>query len=180
LPADEPGSIDLLIKAYPNGQASTYLHSLTPGETLFFLTALPGYKWKPNAFKHITLIAGGAGITPIYQLAQGILSNLEDKTGITLVWGVNRDEDVLLEKEFGELERRFPGRFERVVTVSRPVEGSVLRKGYVTKDLLEEMLREKRGEKVFVCGPPAMEKALLGKGGVLEELGFKKDQVHKF
>jgi len=34
-----------------------------------------------------------------------------------------------------------------------------------------------------VCGPPAMEKALVGarkQGGVLEELGYRKDQIHTF
>jgi cytochrome-b5 reductase len=41
--------------------------------------------------------------------------------------------------------------------------------------------------KVFVCGPPAMETALLGSGpfgkggnGILEQLGYSKDKVHRF
>lgn len=103
--------------------------------------------------------------------------------------GVNSDEDVLLREEFEEFERRWPGRFRAVFTVSRPVEGSAMRKGYVTRELLEEVLGEKGSgeEKVFVCGPPAMEEALLGKGrggagkgGILGELGYRKDQIHKF
>jgi len=180
---DQPGFLDLLVKRYPNGKASGYLHSLSPGETLFMI-ALKGYSWKPNAFEHVTLIAGGAGITPIYQLTQGILRNPEDKTGITLVHGINTDADLLLMKEFEEFEREFPGRFRLVVTVSNPVEGSRFRKGYVDKELLEEVNRgsqSQRGdEKIFVCGPPAMENALTGKKGVLEELGYKKDQIVKF
>lgn len=43
---------------------------------------------------HITLIAGCAGITPIYQLIQGVLRNPEDSTKITLGFGVNCDADV--------------------------------------------------------------------------------------
>lgn len=178
---DETASLDLLVKRYPNGKASGYLHSLTPGQTLFMLP-LKGYTWKPNAFPHVTLIAGGAGITPIYQLTQGILRNPEDKTKITLVHGINTDADLLLRKEFEDFEREFPGRFRLVVTVSNPVEGSKFRKGYVNKELLEEVGRgaERDEEKVFVCGPPPMEKALTGKNGVLEELGYRKDQIHKF
>jgi cytochrome-b5 reductase len=42
--------------------------------------------------------------------------------------------------------------------------------------------------KVFVCGPPGMEAALVGAGGfgrggaggILEQLGYTKDQVFKF
>jgi cytochrome-b5 reductase len=185
MPADEPGSLELMVKCYPNGKASTYLHSLSLGESLLFLTAIPGYKWKPNAFPHITLIAGGAGITPLFQLTQGILKNPEDKTEITMIVGVNTDADVLLKKEFDEFERSFPGRFKAVYTVSRPVEGSPLRKGYVTKELLEDVLGEphKGDTKVFVCGPPPMEDALVGKrgkGGILRELGYRKDQIHNF
>jgi cytochrome-b5 reductase len=177
---DEPGTLELLIKRYPNGKASTYLHSLTPGETLFFLTAIPGYKWTPNAHAHVTMIAGGAGITPIFQLTRGILQNPEDKTAITLIFGINSDADALFKKEFDEFETKYPGRFKAVYTVSNPVEGSKLRKGYVTKTLLEEVLGEEKSEKVFVCGPPKMEEALTGKKGILQELGFAKGQVHKF
>jgi cytochrome-b5 reductase len=179
---DEPGTLDLLVKRYPDGKASGYLHSLSPGSTLFFLTALKGYTWTSNAFPHIILLAGGAGITPIYQLARGILQNPSDKTKITLVYGINSDADLLLEEEFEDFERRFPGRFRRVITVSNPVEGSTFRKGYVNRTLLEEVIgdRKRSEEKVFVCGPPAMEKALTGKKGVLEDLGYRKDQIHKF
>lgn len=135
------------------------------------------------------MIAGGAGITPIYQLAQGILLNPEDKTHITLVHGINSDADLLLKKEFDDFEKRFPGRLKAVYTISHPVEGSPFRKGYVTKALLEEVLDQPlKDTKVFICGPPAMEVALMGKGGwfggvdigILEQLGYKKDQIHKF
>ncbi|KAH6700587.1 NADH-cytochrome b5 reductase-like protein [Leptodontidium sp. MPI-SDFR-AT-0119] len=182
---DEPGSLELMIKRYPNGKASNYLHSLSPDDKLFFLAALPGYKYKPNTFSHVTMIAGGAGITPIYQLTQGILRNPEDKTKITMIVGVNTDVDVLLKNEFDEFERKFPGRFKAIYTVSHPVEGSVLRKGYVTKELLLEVLGEKEeaDTKVFVCGPPPMEEALVGRrgrGGILKELGFGKDEIYQF
>lgn len=102
-----------------------------------------------------------------------------------MIVGVNTDADVLLKKEFDEFERSFPGRFKAVYTVSHPVEGSAIRKGYVTKELLEDVLGEphKGDTKVFVCGPPPMEEALVGKrgkGGILRELGYRKDQIHQF
>ena len=104
------------------------------------------------------------------------------------MFGVNSDEDVLLKKEFDEFEQRFPGQFKAVYTVSHPIKGSPFRKGYVTKGLLEEVAPGPEKDKmVFICGPPAMETALLGglrskgaKSGILEQLGYGKDQVHKF
>ncbi|KAK6836757.1 hypothetical protein PG989_006810 [Apiospora arundinis] len=182
--ADEPGFLELLVKHYPEGRMSTHLHSLQPGDRLRFVAPLKGYAWSPNRHAHITLIAGGAGITPMYQLIQGILRNPEDATKITLVFGVNSDADLLLKDEFDRFEKQYPGRFHATYTVSRPGSWSPHRKGYVTQELLREVLPKDGGSsKVFVCGPPGLEEALLGeknKPGILEQLGYGKDKVHKF
>ncbi|KAJ8114034.1 hypothetical protein ONZ43_g5004 [Nemania bipapillata] len=141
----ETGILELMVKKYPNGKQSTHLHSLQPGDYLRFVTPIPGYKWTPNKHSDVTLIAGGAGITPMYQLIQGILHNPEDKTRITLVFGVNTDADVLLKSEFEDFERRFPSRFKAIYTVSNPVPGSPYPKGYVTKDLLSKEIESSKG-----------------------------------
>jgi cytochrome-b5 reductase len=173
-----------MVKQYPNGKASTHLHSLTPGDSLFFVTRLPGYAYTPNEFARVTLIAGGMGITPIYQLAAAILANPADTTRVEVVCGVNSDADVLLHDEFAEWERRFPGRFKASWVVSHPAAGSAHPQGYVTGELLRRATEAPSPDaKVFVSGPPAMEEALVGswkKKGVLEELGYTKQQVHKF
>lgn len=123
----------------------------------------------------------------MYQLINGIFKDPNDQTRVTLVWGINNERDAIFKKEFQRLEKRFPGRFRVVWTVSHPdreaKEGS--RKGYVTKELLGSVLKEEgKTEKVFVCGPPAMEKSLTGgrrgDGGVLGALGYGKDEVFKF
>lgn len=126
----------------------------------------------------------------MYQLIQGILGNPKDQTAITLVFGVNSDADILLKKEFEGFEKQFPGRFKAVYTVSHPIEGSPYRRGYVTKELLQAVMAESQSNstKVFICGPPAMEAALLGsrgrfgtgQPGILEQLGYKKNQIFKF
>jgi cytochrome-b5 reductase len=180
---NKPGHVDFLIKKYPNGKQSSHIHSLQPGDCLYFLAPLKGYSWTANKFPHVTLIAGGAGITPIYQLAKGILDNPEDNTSITMILGVNGDQDVLLKQEFDHWRKQFPERFQAVYTASKPIEGSELRKGYVNAELLKEVVKMKDNDMIFVCGPPAMEKTLCGEKslkGVLEELGYRKDQVHRF
>ncbi|KAK7422698.1 hypothetical protein QQX98_001486 [Neonectria punicea] len=122
---------------------------------------------KPAIFKKKNIF-GGSGITPIYQLIRGILNNLEDKIAITLIYGANRDEELLLKEDFEQFEKTFPGRFKVAYTGSHPVEGSAFHRGYVDRELLEEVaLPLKNTEtKVIVCGPPAMENSLIGKGGV--------------
>lgn len=190
---DEKGYIEYMVKHYPGGKQSTHLHSLKPGDRITF-APIKGYAWTPNKHPHVALIAGGAGITPMYQLARGILNNPDDHTRITLVWGVNTDDDIFLRDQFAALEKKFPGQFKAVYAVADPAPGSPHLKGFVTKEVLESAGlgaadREKdAGLKVLVCGPPPMEKALAGTkgwggaatGGVLAELGFTPDQVHRF
>lgn len=188
---DEPGFIDLTVKLYPGGKASTHLHSLKPGDTCKFAPLPKQFAWTSNKHEHVALIAGGAGITPMYQLLHGILDNPSDHTRITLVWGVNTDDDIFFRDEFTALEKKFPGRFKAEYVVSQPTGGSSYRKGYVNKTILEELgLRasetHNKDIKVLVCGPPAMEKALKGgKGpfggsGILSELGYAKSQIVGF
>ena len=171
---------------------SNHLHCLVPGQTLSFKTGpLLTYEWTPNKHSQIALITGGAGITPMYQLTHAILKNPDDKTKITLIFGVNSDADVLFEPEFEELERKYPSRFKAVYTVSNPTASSPFSKGYVTKELLKAHIPgpEERDMKVLFCGPPAMEKEIAGPkgllgsqggvGGILKEMGYSNEQVFK-
>ncbi|CRL26056.1 NADH:cytochrome b5 reductase (CBR) [Penicillium camemberti] len=181
---NQQGQIEFMVKKYPNGKASSHIHSLAPGDTLTFAAALKGHAWTPNQSPQIYLIAGGAGITPIYQLAQGILNNPADKTKINLVFGVNTEKDLLVREELESFKTRFPGRFDYVYTVSHPEgQSDDFRKGYVTEELLRDVVKADGDAMVFVCGPPAMEDSLVGsrsKTGILDRLGFAKGQIVKF
>ncbi|KAL9620430.1 MAG: hypothetical protein Q9160_005015 [Pyrenula sp. 1 TL-2023] len=186
------GYLDLLVKVYPNGPMSTHLHSLSPGQNLDFKGPIPKYPWSPNKHSHITLIAGGTGITPMYQLTRAIFNNPEDQTKVTLVFGNLTRDDVLLKEEFDELENTFPRRFRAFYLLDNPPEGWAHGKGHVTKELLKTVMPEpkEKDAKIFVCGPPGLYKAVSGMkkspqdqgdlAGYLKDLGYDKDQVYKF
>ncbi|KAG9257710.1 oxidoreductase NAD-binding domain-containing protein [Emericellopsis atlantica] len=189
--SDEPGHIDFLVKKYPNGKQSTHLHALQPGDTLRFAVPLKGPQWKPSPSsspEHITLVAGGAGITPVYQLLQGILADKGDlTTTMTLVYGVNTEKDTLLRDEFRALEKQHPGRFRAVYTVTAPEQDGQqeIRKGRVTKELLDELVPASQRGRAYVCGPPSMEASLTGgrgasDGGILQQLGYRKVDIFRF
>lgn len=120
------------------------------------------------------------------QLIRGIFSNPSEKTKVTLLFGINTDSDALFRSDFVKLEKEFPDRFNVVYTVTKPSSDSSFHKGRVSKELIKDALSkfEGRTEKVFVCGPPAMEASLVGErrgnGGILGELGFEKDRIFKF
>ncbi|KAK2786898.1 NADH-cytochrome b5 reductase [Onygenales sp. PD_12] len=189
---DQPGYLDLLVKQYPDGPMSTHLHNMAVGQRLDFKGPLPKYPWEANKHDHICLIAGGTGITPMYQLIRKIFSNPEEKTKVTLVFGNVTQDDILLKKELEELENTYPRRFRAFYTLDQPPKDWPQGKGFITKELLKTVLPEpKEGNiKIFVCGPPGMYKAISGPKvspkdqgeltGILSELGYSKEQVYKF
>ncbi|KUI58163.1 NADH-cytochrome b5 reductase 2 [Cytospora mali] len=189
---DEKGFMDLIVKKYEGGPMSTHLHDMVPGQRLDFKGPLPKYPWNENKHEHIALIAGGTGITPMYQLCRAIFKNPNDKTKVTLVYGNVGEDDILLKKEFQELENTYPQRFRAFYLLDNPPKEWKGGKGFITKELLKTVLPEpKSGDiKVFVCGPPGLYKAISGNKvspkdqgeltGVLAELGYNKDQVYKF
>lgn len=107
------GEIQFIVKRYPKGKASSYMHSLAPGQTLQVRGPIPGYSYTPSEkSRDLLLVAGGAGITPIYSLARGILKDPDDQTRIQLLWGVNGTRDIVLRDELEQLEKQHPDRLQ--------------------------------------------------------------------
>jgi cytochrome-b5 reductase len=186
------GYLELLVKVYPSGPMSEHLHSMREGQMLSFKGPIPKYPWSPNKHEHITLIAGGTGITPMYQLIRAILKNPEDKTKISLVFGNVEERDILLKEELEGFENEFPQRFRCFYTLDKAPESWPYGKGVITKELLKTVIPDPNSKniKIFVCGPPGMYKAISGAkvspqdqgevSGILKELGYTKEQVYKF
>ncbi|KAF2119298.1 hypothetical protein BDV96DRAFT_487137 [Lophiotrema nucula] len=190
---DEKGFVEFVIKKYPDGPMSSHLHDLQPGQRLDIKGPIPKYPWTPNKHEHVAMITGGTGITPMWQVANAIFKNPEDKTKVTLIFGNISEEDILMKKELEHLENTYPQRFRAFYVLDKPPQNWQGGKGFVTKELLKTVLPEpKEGEKIkiFVCGPPGLYKAISGGkkspsdqgelDGYLKELGYSKDQVYKF
>ena len=189
---DTKGFLDLIIKKYPNGPMSSHLHDMTPGQQLELKGPIPKYPWETNKHEHIALIAGGTGITPMWQLCRAIFKNPADKTKVTLVFGNLTEQDILLKQELSKLENEYPNRFRAFYVLDNPPEGWQQGAGHVTKELLKQVLPNptEGNVKAFVCGPPGLYKAVSGTkkspqdqgelSGYLKELGWGKDQVFKF
>jgi cytochrome-b5 reductase len=65
---DQQAYLELVVKDYAAGKMSHHIHSLKPGDTLSFKGPFPKLQYKRNMHKHISMIAGGTGITPMLQV----------------------------------------------------------------------------------------------------------------
>lgn len=159
------------------------------------MKSIPEFPYKPNQHKDLILVAGGAGITPMFQLLRTVLDNADDKTHVQLIYANKTESDILMKSELDALARAHPQRFSTTYLVNDVnATNPTLEKGYVTKSILSKALPERfNGDevKVLVCGPPPMLDAVAGAkgargwaqgrvGGILKELGLNEKQVHKF
>ena len=185
---DKTGEIEFLVKRYPNGLASKHITSLLPGDTLVFWLQHKQFQWTPNMLSKVHLIAGGTGVTPLYQLTQGILTNKEENTKVNLIIGVNSEQEILLREELENFKKMFPDRFTYSFVVrDLKEEKDGMMKGYINEEVLKKLVDEvKEDELMLVSGPDPMVDALVGKsvrfrrtGGILKGV-YGEEKVRKF
>lgn len=133
----------------------------------------------------------GTGITPMLQVIEELLDQVEDTTKFTLLYCSQSPEEIILKSHIDELVSMFPERLTVLYVIDKPVDGWSGLTGYVTADMIAAtMPGPAAGVGVFVCGPPPMYKAVCGpKGdggkqgelaGFLKDAGYTTEMVFKF
>ncbi|KAF2485551.1 hypothetical protein BDY17DRAFT_322384 [Neohortaea acidophila] len=165
------GRMELLIRIYPDGQMGKYLSSLSVGDRVDIRGPKGAMKYRKDLARHIGMVGGGTGITPLFQLVRAICEDANDKTKITLVYGNRTEKDILMRKRLDAFAAQSNGQFEVHYILDHPSDGWQGRSGYVTKDLLDEVMpKPSKDSRVLLCGPPGMVNATKKS---LEELGFE-------
>ena len=187
---DEKGRFEILIKTYPQGKVSSYLHSLKVGDSIEVKGPFPKIKYTPNMKKKIGLIAGGTGITPMLQIIKEVLKNPDDRTELHLVFANNTEEDILLKQVLDTFAAKHKN-FKVTYVLSQPSANWKGLKGFVSADIVNTYLPKPSADNIiFVCGPPPMMKAVSGDKtpdykqgpveGLLKDLNYTEDMVYKF
>ncbi|KAL2001165.1 hypothetical protein VTN02DRAFT_2148 [Thermoascus thermophilus] len=180
------GRIELIVKVYPNGMMTKHLESMEVGDEIEIRGPKGAMQYSKTYAKNIGMIAGGTGITPMYQLIRAICDDPSDQTQISLLYANNTEEDILLRDELDAFAKRWPQKFKVHYVLSQPSEKWDGSEGFVTADLIKQHLAPaSKDSKVLLCGPPpminAMKKNLAGLGfqepGALSKV---TDQVFLF
>jgi len=129
-------------------------------------------RYSPDLTKHIGMIAGGTGITPMLQIIRAIVKNPQDKTKVDLIYANVNVNDILLRDELDSLAKQHPEQFNVLHFLNNPPEKWDGGSGFVDKDSIKERLPAPADDiKILMCGPPPMINAMKKH---LEELGYDK------
>jgi cytochrome-b5 reductase len=199
---DNQGYFDLVIKIYPLGKMTQYLDQFSIGQKIDVSGPSGNLIYKGNGLfdvrsrkpepfvtrrvRRLGLIAGGTGITPMYQILNEII---KEQTSIVpgervdikiwLLFANQTEQDILLRDELEQLAASNSDRFKLWYTVDRESEEWKYSKGFINEAMLSEHMPPAGDDTLIcVCGPPPMIKfACLPN---LDKLGYTESMRYLF
>ena len=179
---DQKGYFELVIKVYfagvhpkfpDGGKMSQHLERLQLGDDVlvkgpkgrltykgrgeFAITDALGRNERTKMVSHVGMIAGGTGITPMYQIIQAMFRDNNDRTNISLLFANQTEDDILIREELETFSKQNSDRFHLWYTLDRPGEGWGYSSGFVNEEMVRERLPPPGDEVlILICGPPPM------------------------
>lgn len=146
------------------GDSSKGLVNLKPGSRVF-IEGPYGIFTSKNAHRgrHIILIGGGVGITPL----RAIMEEFPNNTQIDVFYRVSKEEDLVLRKELDELSDRLGARVHYLV-------GS--RKEHpMTSEYMKKFVPQFADSEIYICGPEPLVSAVKA---AATAAGIPTDRFH--
>ncbi|WP_432755708.1 benzoate 1,2-dioxygenase electron transfer component BenC [Pseudomonas sp. WMBT8] len=140
-----------LIKHVPGGLMSSWLERAQPGDSVP-MTGPLGSFYLREVHRPLLLLAGGTGLAPFLSMLE-VLALRGESRPITLIYGVTRDQDLVLVEALEAFAARLPN-LTLVTCVADP-QTAHPRQGYVTQHMASDVLNDGDVD-VYLCGPPPM------------------------
>lgn len=168
---------ELVIVLLENGAGTNYLfNEVTVGTEIKFRGPIGKLSLPEKLDKNLMFICTGTGIAPFRSMIKFILENEIPHQRIDLVFGCRKFSDTLYEKEFLELQNKYPT-FNFHPTFSRETEVSTGQyKGYV-HHVYENIIHSlnKPDTNFYLCGW----KKMIDEGNdKIINLGYEKKDIH--
>ncbi|EIE23241.1 ferredoxin reductase-like protein [Coccomyxa subellipsoidea C-169] len=172
------GYVDFVIKVYEQGRMTKHMDELAIGDKLLFKGPKGRFKYSCNAKRSLGMIAGGTGITPMYQVATQLLKDHQDHTKMSLIFGNVSHDDILIKEELEALAAAHPTRFKVYHVLNQAPPGWTQGVGFITADIIKQHI-DPPAEDVMVlrCGPGPMNVAVKK---ALDGLGYTREMQFEF
>eukprot|EP00659_Diplonema_papillatum_P002696 gene2696-4190_t len=164
------GVVELAVKIYPAGKMTQYLERMSIYQSLTFAGPKGEFEYLGRGevkmekkdfpprikVKSFAMLAGGSGITPIYQVMEAIVRDPSDTTEVHLIYANQSEEDILLRDEVEALQRAKPSQISIWYTLDKPPSDWQQGAGFITADMMTQHLGPKEDAMALMCGPPPM------------------------
>jgi ferredoxin-NADP reductase len=167
--------LSLTIKRMPGGFVSHHLTEVVqPGDLLSISGPEGDFHHSPvRDGDDLVFIAGGSGVTPFMGMTEYLLTTRPDAR-IQLIYGSRGPEGIIFEDRLRRLAAQHE-RLEVVFVVDKTAPGWEGEVGLIDEALLRRSLDlSAAGKTYFVCGPPAMQRAIKVH---LEALGVVESRI---
>lgn len=156
------GYFDIIVKRKQGGLMTEHLFGMHIGDKLLFRSVTFKLQYRPNRWKHVGMIAGGTGFTPMLQIIRHSLqeewdNGMVDRTKLSFLFCNRTERHILLKGLFDDLAQKYSNRFKVYYTIDQAVEPDVWPHytGLVTKEMVHETMPAPNEEKkiILLCGP---------------------------
>lgn len=163
---------------YPQGRMSHHFREMRVGDCLAVKGPKGRFKYQVGQVRAFGMLAGGSGITPMFQVARAILENPKDKTKVHLIYANVTFEDILLKEELEGLSASYPDHFKVYYVLNQPPEAWNGGVGFVSKEMIKAHCPAPASDiKILRCGPPPMNKAMAA---ILNDIGYTDEMQFQF
>jgi ring-1,2-phenylacetyl-CoA epoxidase subunit PaaE len=167
----------ITVRLAPDGLVSRHLHRrIGVGDTLQALDPSGEFTLAiaPDAGRHVVLVAGGVGITPLVSLAETVL-RAGPECRVTLLCGNRSEEEIVFRRRLADLEAAFTPRLEVRHALDQPPDGWTGLRGALDGDCVLRALEGCGADAYFVCGPQPMMDSVCA---ALAARGVPRECVH--
>ena len=175
-PVTERGYYEITVRRAPNAFGSAHIlddvkvgdtvTSSGPSGTFYRLPCVHG--------KRLVFIAGGSGITPFLSMLQTDADKLDHSFDIDLIYGSASEDDIIAKAQLDKLEAEGYVRVHHVI--SNPGENCAYRTGFVTGELIQEIVGDISACTFYMCGPNVMYRFVRSE---LEKLGVPRRAIRQ-
>jgi ferredoxin-NADP reductase len=171
------GAPAITVKRMSDGTVSRHLHDqVRVGDTLTALEPTGEFTLAtdPAAARHLVLVAGGVGITPLISIAETVL-RAEPRSRITLLCGNRSEAEIVFRQRLEALARQFSPRLAVHHALDDAPAGWPGLHGALDGARVLAALGGAAADAYYVCGPEPMMQSVCA---ALAEAGIPRGQVH--
>jgi propane monooxygenase reductase subunit len=171
----QSGQLEFVIKVYPDGLFSRFLHEeLVAGDRLDLSGPYGVFTLRDGRDSDLIFIGGGAGMAPILSVLRALAERGSTRKA-TYYYGARRRRDLCFEKDLYALEAALPNfRFVPALSEPEPDEAWDGEVGLIT-DVVKRHENDLSGVDAYVCGPPPMVEAAMD---LLTSLGVSDKHIY--